>query len=177
MAARLWSDRVRWRPARGLVAAWVVVLGLTAGSAAIVFGLVREPRVAPPAEAASASAPTRIASLKLPPRPTDFRLLSSAEREAMVETTADGLRLPKISPSGWMPWIAYSRRYAPEGPAARVGLLIINVGADEALMQRAIDELPGEVHLRLPARHARPLALDGPGPRTWPRELPDAADR
>ena len=148
MAARLWSDRVRWRPARGLVAAWVVVLGLTAGSAAIVFGLVREPpRVAPPAEAAAAPAPTRIASLKLPPRPTDFRLLSSAEREAMVETTADGLRLPKISPSGWMPWIAYSRRYAPEGPAARVGLLIINVGADEALMQRAIDELPGEVSL------------------------------
>ena len=46
----------RWRPARGLVAAWVVVLGLTAGSAAIVFGLVREPpRVAPPAEAAAAS--------------------------------------------------------------------------------------------------------------------------
>jgi len=148
MAARLWSIRVRWRPARGLVLAWGLVLGLTAGSAAIVFGLVREPpRVAPAAEAASAPARPRIGSLKLPPRPTDFRRLSSAEREAMVETTADGLRLPKISPSGWMPWIAYSRRYAPEGPAARVGLLVINVGADETLMQRAIDELPGEVSL------------------------------
>ncbi len=43
MAVRLWSNRVRWRPARGLVAAWGVVLGLTAISAAIVFGLVREP--------------------------------------------------------------------------------------------------------------------------------------
>ena len=46
-----------------------------------------------------------------------------------------------------MPWIAYARRFEPEGPAARVGLLMINVGADEALMQRAIDELPGEVSL------------------------------
>jgi polysaccharide deacetylase 2 family uncharacterized protein YibQ len=148
MAVRLWSNRVRWRPARGLVAAWGVVLGLTAISAAIVFGLVREPpRVAPAAEAASAPAPPRAVSLKLPPRPTDFRILPAAEREAMVETTADGLRLPKISPSGWMPWIAYSRRYEPEGPAARVGLLVINVGADEALMRRAIDELPGEVSL------------------------------
>ena len=147
MAVRLWSNRVRWRPARGLVAAWGLVLGLTAISA-IVFGLVREPpRVAPAAEAASAPTPPRITSLKLPPRPTDFRSLSAAEREAMVETTADGLRLPRISPSGWMPWIAYSRRYAPEGPAARVGLLMINVGADEASMQRAIDELPGEVSL------------------------------
>jgi hypothetical protein len=145
---RLWSNRVRWRPDRGLVAAWGVVLGLTAISAAIVFGPVREPpRVAPAAEAASGPPPPRAVSLKLPPRPTDFRILPVAERETMVETTADGLRLPKISPSGWMSWIAYSRRYAPEGPAARVGLLMINVGADEALMQRVIDELPGEVSL------------------------------
>ena len=95
MAVRLWSNRVSWRPARGLVAAWGVVLGLTAISAAIVFGLVREPpRVAPAAEAASPPAPPlppRAVSLKLPPRPTDFRILPAAEREAMVETTADGL--------------------------------------------------------------------------------------
>ena len=65
----------------------------------------------------------------------------------MVETTADGVRLPKISPSGWMPWIAYARRYAPDGPPARAGLLMINLGSDEALMQRAIDQLPGEVSL------------------------------
>ena len=138
---------MRWRPPRGLVAAWGVVLGLTAVSAAIVLGLVREPpRVAPSAEAASAP-PPRIVSLKLPPRQTDFRALPAAEREAMVETTPDGLRLPRIAASGWMPWIAYSRRYPPGGPAARVGLLMINVGADEGLMQRAIDELPGEVSL------------------------------
>jgi polysaccharide deacetylase 2 family uncharacterized protein YibQ len=130
-----------------LVAAWGVVLGLSAVSAAILFGLLREPPpVAPSAEAASAPQP-RIASLKLPPRQTEFRVLPAAEREAMVETTADGLRLPRIAASGWMPWIAYSRRYPPEGPAARVGLLMINVGADEALMRRAINELPGEVSL------------------------------
>jgi uncharacterized protein len=146
VAARIWNIPMRWRPPRGLVAAWGVVLGLTAVSAAILLGLVREPpRVAPPAEAASA--PPRIVSLKLPRRQTEFRALPAAERAAMVETTADGLRLPRIAPSGWMPWIAFSRRYPPEGPAARVGLLMINVGADEALMQRAIDELPGEVSL------------------------------
>jgi polysaccharide deacetylase 2 family uncharacterized protein YibQ len=145
VAARIWSIAMRWRPPRGLVMAWGVVLGLSAVSAAIVLGLGEPPRVAPPAEAASA--PPRAVSLKLPPRQTDFRVLPAAERQAMVETTADGLRLPRIAASGWMPWIAFSRRYPPEGPAARVGLLMINVGADEALMQRAIDELPGEVSL------------------------------
>jgi hypothetical protein len=147
MAARLTTFRVRWRPPRGLVAAWAIVLGLTAASGAIVLGLLREPpQVAPPAEAATAP-PPRITSLKLPQRHTDFRIVPAAERDAMLETTADGLRLPRISPAGWMPWIAYSRRYPPEGPAARVGLLVINVGADVALMQRAIDDLPGEVSL------------------------------
>ncbi len=141
----------RWCPPRGLIAAWAVVLGLMAASAAVTVALVREPPpVAPPAEAASAlpaRSPLRITSLKLPPRPVDFRTVPAAERAAMIETTADGLRLPRISPMGWMPWIAYSRRYPPEGPAARVGLLMINLGVDEAVMQRAIDELPGAVSL------------------------------
>jgi polysaccharide deacetylase 2 family uncharacterized protein YibQ len=148
VAARLTTIRVPWRRARGLVAAWGVVLGLTAVCGAIVIGVLREaPQVAPPAEAASPPPPPRVVSLKLPPRHSDFRILPAAEREAMIEVTADGLRLPKISPAGWMPWITYSRRYPPEGPAARVGLLMINVGADEALMRRAIDDLPGEVSL------------------------------
>src|SRR2546421_12753548 len=107
MAAKLTGSRVRWRPSRGLVAAWGLVLGLTAVPGPTALGLLREaPPVAPPAEAASASPTPRIASLKLPPRHTDFRILPAAEREAMVEITADGLRLPTISPSGWMPWIA-----------------------------------------------------------------------
>ncbi len=139
MAARLPSIRVRWRRPRGLsnglLAAWGLVLGSTAVCAAIVLGGDHPPfQVAPPAEAAAS-------------QPADFRVLPAAEREAMVETTADGLRLPKTSPSGWMPWIAHARRYAPDGPPARVGLLMINVGADEALMRRAIDELPDEVSL------------------------------
>ena len=65
----------------------------------------------------------------------------------MIEVTEDGQRLPRVSPSGWMPWIAYARRFDPAGPAARVGVLMINLGASEALMKRAIDELPGEVSL------------------------------
>ena len=65
----------------------------------------------------------------------------------MIEVTGDGLRLPRISSGGWMPWIANSRRFDPAGPPARVGLLMINVGANEPLMRRAIEELPGEVSL------------------------------
>ena len=64
----------------------------------------------------------------------------------MIEVT-DGQRLPRVSPSGWMPWIAYARRFDPAGPPARVGVLMINLGANEALTKRAIDELPGEVSL------------------------------
>jgi polysaccharide deacetylase 2 family uncharacterized protein YibQ len=147
MAAGLRTKLMSWRPPRGFVAAWAVVLGTTAVCTGIILGLLRDPPpVAPAAEAASAP-PPRIVALKLPPRRTDFRFLPAAEREAMVEITPEGLRLPRISPGGWMPWIAYSRRYPPEGPAARVGLLMINVGADEALMQRAIDELPADVSL------------------------------
>ena len=65
----------------------------------------------------------------------------------MIEVTDEGQRLPRVSPSGWMPWIAYARRFDPAGPPARVGVLMINLGASEALMKRAIDELPGEVSL------------------------------
>ena len=57
------------------------------------------------------------------------------------------MRLPRISASGWMPWIANSRRFDPSGPPTRMGLLMIDVGASEPLMQRAIDDLPGEVSL------------------------------
>ena len=74
-------------------------------------------------------------------------MLPEADRADLVETTADGQRLPKISESGWMPWIVNARRYNPDGPPPRVGLLMINVGADEALMKRAIDDLPGEISL------------------------------
>ena len=65
----------------------------------------------------------------------------------MIEVTDEGQRLPRVSPSGWMPWIAYARRFDPSGPPARVGVLMINLGANEALMTRAIEELPGEVSL------------------------------
>ena len=62
------------------------------------------------------AAPRAAGSLKLPPRSqlaVDFRQLPPAERDDMVEVTADGQRLPKISAGGWMPWIAYARRFDP----------------------------------------------------------------
>ena len=76
-----------------------------------------------------------------------LRALPSIDSTEMIEVTADGLRLPRISAVGWMPWIAYARRYAPDGPPARAGVMMINLGANEAMMKRAIEELPGEVSL------------------------------
>ncbi|HEY6983759.1 divergent polysaccharide deacetylase family protein [Reyranella sp.] len=148
---------VRWRSLASLLsgpfAAYGLVIGLTMACAALVYLEVDRPPplVEEAAAAALAPAPSQpVNSLKLPsrrPQSLDFRMLTLAERGDMIETTPDGLRLPKISSDGWMPWIAYARRYDPDGPAARVGLLMINVGADEALMMRMINELPGEVSL------------------------------
>jgi polysaccharide deacetylase 2 family uncharacterized protein YibQ len=82
-----------------------------------------------------------------PTPPASFRALPPVDTMEMIEVTADGLRLPKVSAAGWMPWIAYARRYAADGPPARVGLMMINVGANEPMMKRAIEQLPGEVSL------------------------------
>lgn len=79
--------------------------------------------------------------------PSGFRTLPADELAGMIETTAEGQRLPKVSPSGWLPWIANARRFDPAGPPARIGLLVINLGAGEAAMRRAIEELPAEVSL------------------------------
>lgn len=131
----------------GLIAAYAFVSGLVVASALLAFGFGSGPLDA--AEPAAEALPPRQAgSLKLPPRPPPaFRDLAPAETADMVEVTQGGLRLPRISPSGWTPWIANSRRFDPSGPPARVGLLMINVGTNEPLMQRAIAELPGEVSL------------------------------
>lgn len=135
----------------GVTAAYAVVLLLVAVSALLAFAF----NVAPPeaAEALPAAAepeaPRPSSTLKLPPKPepAPFRALAPAELTGMIEVTSEGLRLPRIAPDGWMPWIAHSRRFDPAGPPARIGLLVMNVGADEPLMQRAIDDLPGEVSL------------------------------
>lgn len=140
--------------ANGTFRAYALVLGLTLACAAMVYAGSED---APPAEASPSvdggflsPKPRRPAgSLRLPPSSqlrVDFRKLAPAERDDLVEVV-DGLRLPKISSTGWMPWIAFSRRFDPDGPPARVGVLMLNLGADEALMSRAIDELPPEVSL------------------------------
>lgn len=138
----------------GLIAAYSLVLGLVAVSALLAFGVgsgapeTAEPSVQPVASA-EVEAPRKVVALKLPPRlaPPAFRVLAQAESADMVEVTADGLRLPRISSGGWMPWIANSRRFDPSGPPGRAGLLVTDLGASEPLMRRAIEELPGEVSL------------------------------
>jgi polysaccharide deacetylase 2 family uncharacterized protein YibQ len=129
----------------GLIAAYALVLALIVVSALLVFGVGNDaPEAAEPEVTLR-----RTGSLKLPPKPptANFRILAPAEVTGMIEVTSDGFRLPRISPDGWTPWIAHSRRFDPSGPPARAGLLMINLGASEPLMQRAIDELPGEVSL------------------------------
>jgi len=139
----------------GFTRAYVLVVGLTLACAAIVYGDGEAQAVEQATEYGEPFAPSpahqrTFGSLKLPPRAqprVDFRELPPAERDGMIEVTDDGQRLPRISAGGWMPWIAYARRFDPEGPAARVGLLVLNLGADEAVTRRAIEELPPEVSL------------------------------
>jgi polysaccharide deacetylase 2 family uncharacterized protein YibQ len=188
------------RPApRGLVAAYLLVFGLIAASAAIAFGGfdADTPHIVDTAEAASAppptvedartAAPPQIQSLPLPqrpPKPSGFRTLSAEELAAMVETTPEGLRLPRVAPSGWMPWIAHARRFDPAGPPARLGLLVINVGLDEAAMRRAIEDLPPEVSLAflpgtpdLPRWLARARAFGHESYLMLPMDDPAVAER
>jgi polysaccharide deacetylase 2 family uncharacterized protein YibQ len=149
---------------RGLVAAYLFVFALLAGSAGVVFGDLLDGQatqamdstmtalpVSPASAAAVPPEPAPVQALPLPPRPPPplaFRKLPPEEMAGMVEVTADGLRLPRISPSGWMPWIAHARRFDPSaGAPARLGLLMINVGLNEPAMRRAIEDLPPEVSL------------------------------
>jgi polysaccharide deacetylase 2 family uncharacterized protein YibQ len=155
----------------GYVRAYGLVIGLTIACAAIIHAsLPNAPAPAPAADTAllTPSRPHVTGSLKVPPASqlkVDFRKLPPADRDDMTEVV-DGQRLPKISADGWMPWIAYARRFDPAGPAARVGLLMINLGADEALTNRAIEELPGEISLAFL-----------PGTPDLPRWLQRARDR
>jgi polysaccharide deacetylase 2 family uncharacterized protein YibQ len=129
----------------GRIAASLLVVCLVAGGATLIVGVKGEtPRPAEPAVRQNKVTSLPVPSRPLPPAP--FRSFTPAELGDMVEVT-EAQRLPRVSPSGWMPWIAYSRRFDPAGPPARVGVLMINLGVDEALTRRAIEELPGEVSL------------------------------
>ncbi len=137
----------------GLIAAYLLVVILIVASAAFVFGFEGGARpISEPAAAATSqpNAPVEVGSLAVPPRLVPlpaFRSFPPEELAGMIEVTAEGQRLPRISPSGWMPWIAHARRFDPSGPPARVGVLMVNLGANEAMMKRAIEALPSEVSL------------------------------
>ena len=126
----------------GYVRAYGLIFVLAIVGAAIVQARLPDSPAPAPVVDTSPARPRTVVSLKLPPASqlrVDFRKLPPADSDDMSEVV-DGQRLPKISGTGWMPWIAYSRRFDAAGPAARVGLLMINLGADEALTSRAIDE-------------------------------------
>jgi polysaccharide deacetylase 2 family uncharacterized protein YibQ len=136
--------------ANGVFQAYALVLGLTLICAVIVLARGEREPASRVADSTLLASGRPDGSLKLPPASqlrVDFRQIPAGERDDMIEITAEGQRLPKISRSGWMPWIAYARRFDPNGPAPRVGLLMLNLGADETLAGRAIEELPPEVSL------------------------------
>src|SRR5476649_2823827 len=102
MAGETGKGLVPWRPPfsllRGPVAAYLLVVAMTAGAAALVYLYVdRPPSVTDGAAMATGPARPRISSLKLPfrrPDPLAFRTFSLAERDDMIEDTPDG-RLPR----------------------------------------------------------------------------------
>jgi polysaccharide deacetylase 2 family uncharacterized protein YibQ len=153
----------------GFTQAYLLVIGLTLACAAVAHGDREAEAVEQAIQdadtlAAPPTQPRSLAALKLPPRSqlrVDFRQLPPAERDSMIEVTENGQRLPRISAGGWMPWISYARRFDPQEEAARVGLLMLNLGADEALTRRAIEELPPEASLAFLA--------GTPGLRHWLR--------
>lgn len=147
-----------------------VCLLLLAGIAGGFAWLYPRGETAPAAAATAEPPPTpRIVSLPVPPRPpppAPFRTLPAEELGELVEPLDDGTRLPRIAASGWMPWIAFARRFEAAARSPRIGILMINLGADAALTTRAIEELPGEVSLAFL-----------PGSPDLPRWLKQARDR
>src|SRR5690348_17474327 len=95
---------VRWRPRNGLTrgpfAAYGLVIALAATCAALAYAYVERPPLIDEAAAAAPPPPaiqSTTGSLKLPfrrPRPLDFRTLTLAERDDMVEVMPNGDRLP-----------------------------------------------------------------------------------
>lgn len=173
----------------GLVGAYLLVLALIVGAVGLSFRGFEGEALEVIDKAAAAEpppAPAIVQSLPLPvrPPPSGFRGLPPLELMEMIETTDEGLRLPRISPTGWMPWIANSRRFDPAGPPARIGLLVINLGVNESAMRRAIEELPAEASLAflpvtpdLPRWLARARAFGHESYLMLPMDDPGAAER
>ncbi|HEX2890127.1 divergent polysaccharide deacetylase family protein [Vineibacter terrae] len=65
---------------------------------------------------------------------------------ALVEWTPVG-RLPRIDANGCMPWLANAAAFNYRETRPRVGVIVLGLGKDPQLTQRAIDALPPRISL------------------------------
>ena len=73
--------------------------------------------------------------------------LAEAADPALLETTDDGLVLPRIAADGRVPWRAYARPFDRADDRPRVVVVIAGLGLAAAATDAAIDRLPGAVSL------------------------------
>jgi polysaccharide deacetylase 2 family uncharacterized protein YibQ len=68
-----------------------------------------------------------------------------------MEQTPAGLRLPRIDANGCMPWLAHAAAFDHADTQPRIGVVVIGLGRDAPLTQRAIDGLPPRISLAFAA--------------------------
>jgi polysaccharide deacetylase 2 family uncharacterized protein YibQ len=69
----------------------------------------------------------------------------------LVEQTPAGLRLPRVDANGCLPWLAHAAAYDQRDSRPRVGVVVLGLGRDAQLTQRAIDGLPARISLAFTA--------------------------
>ena len=102
-------------------------------------------KVPPPAPAAALIAANGLAAPppEKPPVPTRCPPLDPL---VLTEQTPAG-RLPRIDASGCMPWLAHAAVFDYREKRPRVGIIVLGLGKDPQLTQRAIDGLPARISL------------------------------
>lgn len=106
------------------------------------------PAATPPATPRATWAVLAASGLPAPPPekpPVPIRC-PPVDLSTLVETTPQG-RLPRIDAHGCMPWLAHAAAFNYRETRPRIGVLILGLGKDPALTQRAIDGLPPQITL------------------------------
>jgi polysaccharide deacetylase 2 family uncharacterized protein YibQ len=100
------------------------------------------PPPAPPVELIAAN------GLPLPPpeKPPVPARCPPLDPAALTEVTPSG-RLPRIAENGCMPWLANAAAFNYRETRPRVGVILLGLGRNAALMQRAIENLPPQISL------------------------------